>query len=221
MLNRRSLIEDRRDGLRESMIELGERVAGMVVEGLEVLRTRNLPRARSLVAADQDINDARRALEQEALLILAAHHPAGGDLRLVGVSLEMVSELERIADHAADLGRLLLRHPGWNPDSLALASLLSLGENSRRLLDAVLNGYSSGTGNGIASASWMADFAIDRHVLSTNGRIIAALHTNPASASDQVALLWMSHHLERIAERATNIAEQLAYIETGNLEALD
>ncbi|MCF1184805.1 phosphate transport system regulatory protein PhoU [Marichromatium gracile] len=221
MLDRRSLIEDRRDGLRESMIELGERVAGMVVEGLEVLRTRDLERARSLVAADQDINGARRALEQEALLILAAHRPAGRDLRLVGVSLEMVSELERIADHAADLGRLLLRHPDWNPDSRAFISLLRLGEGSRRWLDGVLNGYSHGTEKAILSASGKADFATDRDLESINDDIIAALRSDPASAADQVALLWMSQHLERIAERATNIAGQLAYIETGNLEVLD
>ncbi|MBK1710212.1 PhoU-like phosphate uptake regulator [Marichromatium gracile] len=221
MLDRRSLIEDRRDGLRESMIELGERVAGMVVEGLEVLRTRDLERARSLIAADQQINDARRALEQEALLILAAHRPAGRDLRLVGVSLEMVSELERIADHAADLGRLLLRHPGWNPDSRAFASLLDLGENSRRLLDEVLNGYSQGAAKAISSASETDYFAIDRDLDSINVDIIAALRADPASAADQVALLWMSQHLERIAERATNIAGQLVYIETGNLEVLD
>ncbi|RNE88721.1 PhoU domain-containing protein [Marichromatium sp. AB31] len=221
MLDRRSLIEDRRDGLRESMIELGERVAGMVVEGLEVLRTRDLERARSLIAADQQINDARRALEQEALLILAAHRPAGRDLRLVGVSLEMVSELERIADHAADLGRLLLRHPGWNPDSRVFASLLDLGENSRRLLDEVLNGYSQGAAKAISYASETAYFAIDRDLDSINVDIIAALRADPASAADQVALLWMSQHLERIAERATNIAGQLVYIETGNLEVLD
>lgn len=103
------LIEKKRDTLKTEILALGERVHEALTRSREALRHGDLDLARTIIEDDLIINRERRALEQQALVILAAYRPAGRDLRLIGASLEMVAEMERIADYAADIARCLQR----------------------------------------------------------------------------------------------------------------
>jgi phosphate transport system protein len=101
------LVQQKREALREGLLGMGEMVVAALRQAIDCLRGRNLELAREIVVNDNKINQFRRLAEQQALVALAAYQPAGDDFREIGATLELVSELERMADHAKDVARLV------------------------------------------------------------------------------------------------------------------
>ena len=216
------LVEKKRDALRQGVLALGEEVEVALRRSLDAVRGHDLDLARKIVDGDQAINLRRRVLEQEALLVLAAYQPAGADLRMVGAAMELVAEMERIGDYAADVARILL----LNADQVFPAPLTGfvteIGEAAVAMFRDAMVAYGR---NGGDAAMARAVAARDDQVDALQGELIAAIVTTirsePEVAAGGVALSWMAHNYERVADRATNIAEQVVYIATGQTPELN
>jgi phosphate transport system protein len=215
------LVEQRREGLRAGLVALGAEVEVALRRSLEAIQHGDLDLARQIVAGDPEINHARRALEQQALLVLAAYRPAGSDLRMIGASLEMVSEMERIADYAADVARALLRIEVAALPPELLAHCLSLGEAAIAMFTAAIEGYAHPVDAASARALAAQDDAIDAALGRLIEEVMQWIRSRPEDARLGVTLLAMAHDYERVADRATNLAERLVYIATGETPDLD
>lgn len=215
------LVDKKREALRQGILALGTQVEKALLASLETLRRHDLALARTIVNEDALINHERRAIEQQALVVLAAYRPAGSDLRMIGASLEMVSEMERIADYAAEVARALLRNANAElPESL-LERIIALGTAAVALYAESLRAYAEGADADEARAIAAGDARIDSAEQALIDEAIAWMREHPAEARVGVALLAMGHHYERVADRATNIAERLVYIATGETPELD
>lgn len=218
----RLLIEKKRQELRAGILGLSEQVASHIGRSLDALRRRDLDLAHEIVAADPAINHERRVLEQQALVILAAHQPAAHDLRLIGASLEMISELERIADHAADVGRILLRTPNLPFPDAPTQRIIQIGEAALAMFEQVMAVYAQNGSADQARAAVAREQAVDAMEELAIREVIQWLCDQlHASSLLGMQLLWIAHHYERIADRATNLAEQMVYIETGETPELN
>jgi phosphate transport system protein len=89
------LVHKKREALTQGLLQMGGLVTTALRKSIDCLRRQDLELAADIIAEDLPINQQRRMLEQECLVVLAAHQPAGQDLREIGASLELVSELER------------------------------------------------------------------------------------------------------------------------------
>ncbi|MFB1486159.1 MULTISPECIES: phosphate signaling complex protein PhoU [unclassified Thiocapsa] len=221
MSNFNLLLDKKREALKAGILALGEQVREALQRSLDVLRRHDLDLARRIVSGDAEINHERRVLEQQALVVLAAYRPAGSDLRLIGASLEMISEMERIADYAADIARILVR---CEPRSLPRGPVelcVDLGDAATAMFVAAMNAYALDADEAMARAAAARDAAIDSAERVLIEEILAWIRTNPEDARVGVSLLSIAHNYERVADRATNLAERVVFIATGHTPDLD
>ncbi|WP_295445192.1 phosphate signaling complex protein PhoU [uncultured Thiodictyon sp.] len=218
----RLLVEKKREALHGALLALGDQVELALRQSLDALREQDVDLARAIVAGDAAVNQQRRLLEQEALLVLAAYQPAGLDLRIIGASMELVAELERIGDYAADIARLLLRYaePGF-PAAL-VAPIIEMGATAVGMFCDAMVAYGRYGGDAVmARAVATRDDVVDALEGELLAAIAAAIREDPAQAAAGLALSRVAHLYERVADRATNIAERVVYIATGETPDLD
>jgi phosphate transport system protein len=221
MSDTRLLVTQKREALKAGILALGDQVGEALRKSLDALQRGDLDLARTIVSADADINHERRVLEQQALIVLAAYRPAGSDLRLIGASLEMISEMERIADYAADVARALLRQ---DPSSLPRGPLercVCLGEAATGMFSSAMSAYADGADASRARAAAAGDDAVDSAEQAVITEIMGWIRERPEDVRVGVSLLSIAHNYERVADRATNIAERVVYIATGETPDLD
>jgi phosphate transport system protein len=214
------LLEKKRDALKQALVALGEQVDAALRQSLDALLGHDLRLAREIVAGDAAINRQRRLLEHEALLVLAAYQPAGLDLRMIGGAMEMVAELERIGDYAADVARMLLIHPEEEFPAVLVEQVAAMGEAAMAMLGDAMAAYGAGDA---ATALVVAarDDQVDALLREMIDAIVELIRNAPEAAAPGIALSWIAHNYERAADRATNIAERVVYIATGETPDLD
>jgi phosphate transport system protein len=216
------LVEKKCDAVKQAVLALGEEVELALRQSLAALCGRDLGQARQIVDGAHAINRHRRLLMQECLLVLAAYEPAGMDLRLVGASLEIVPELDRIGDYAADTARILLRDDGQGFPAGLVQSIADMGEAAVAMFSDAMVAYWHSGGDAarardVAARDEQVD-ALQREVINA---IVELIRAEPEAAASGVALTWIAHLYERVADRATNIAEHVVYIATGDTPDLD
>jgi len=222
MIHTRLLVEKKRESLKHGLADLAQQVGLALEQSLEAVRSQDLALAREIVAGDASINFARRALEQEALLGLAAYQPAGPDLRSIAASMEMVGEIERIGDYAADVARILLHDESLRlPGDLA-ARIAEMGDAALAMFRDAMIAYGRDGGDAaLAREAAARDDQVDALQRAAVDAIVDWIRAHPETAAPGVALSWIAHNFERVADRATNIAERVVYIATGEIPDLD
>jgi phosphate transport system protein len=221
MTHTRLLVEKKGETLKQGLLALGDLVDVSLLKSLNALRRQDLVLAKEVVAEDAAINVERRILEQEALLVLAAYQPAGRDLRMIGASMEIIAELERIADHAADVARILLREEHGPLPQAFTDCIADMGEQARGMVRDALTAYERDGDEVLARTTAAQDDEVDALQGKAINAIVAAIRSNPDEAAAGVALSWVAHNYERVADRATNIAERVVYIATGETPELN
>ncbi len=216
------LVERKREALQQSLLALGEQVEVALRQSLTAVRERDLDLAREIVDADPAINRQRRILEQEALLVLAAYQPAGTDLRMIGAIMEMVAEMERIGDYAADVARILLLHADHAFPPALIKHVTEMGEAAVAMFRDALAAFARDGGDAmLARAVAARDDQVDALQRDMIDAIVDLIRNAPEAAAVGVALSWVGHNYERVADRATNIAERVVYIATGETPDLN
>jgi phosphate transport system protein len=221
MLNPLPLVEKKRDGLKRGLTEMGDAALAALRSSVDCLRRQDVELAHAIVAADAPIDRQRRQLEQECLVVLAAHKPAGRDLRVIGATFELVTELERIADYAVDAARSVIEvgTTRFPPEPLAL--VVQVGEEAATMFAEAMAAYGEEGDDAQARAAAAGRGALVGHAQAAVEAIGAAMRDDPEHCKAGVLLLWAVRDFQRAAARATNIAERVVYIATGDTPDLD
>ena len=214
------LVQQKREALREGLLGMGGMVVTALRQAIDCLRGRDLELAREIVANDNKINQFRRLAEQQALVALAAYQPAGDDFREIGATLELVSELERMADHAKDVARLVEEMAGLEVPPAPLLQTLDLAERALAMLEGILKAYGDQDPQQALTLA-ARDDQVDAAERDLVRDMVALIQQEPGCAEVAIRLLWVAHNFERVADRALNIAEQLVFIATGQIPELE
>jgi phosphate transport system protein len=214
------LVEKKRDHIERGLAEMGILVVEALRRSIGCLRDQDTALARAILAGDDPIDRLRRLLEQECLLVLAAHKPAGRDLRVVGATLELGTELERIADYAVDAARNVLEMGDASFPPEPLAAVVQVGEEATAMVAETLAAYGHDVDVERARTAAAGNAGVAHLVQEAVEAIIAAMQADPGSARAGVRLLWAVRDYQRAACRATNIAERVVYIATGEIVGL-
>jgi phosphate transport system protein len=209
------LVEKKRDHAEHGLTDMGAKVVAALRESIACLANQDADLARSIIAGDDPIDRNRRCLEQECLLVLAAHKPAGRDLRVVAATLELATELERIADYAVDAARNVIEMGESRFPAGPLALVVELAEEATAMVAEAMAAYGHNADGARARAAAAGNAAVMVHVRQAVESIIAAMQADPGSAPACVRLLWAVRDYQRAASRATNISERILYIATG------
>jgi phosphate transport system protein len=215
-----NLVQRRRAQLQGALGDLGKLVIDALNQSVDCLTRHDLDLAERIIEADARINQQRRILEQECLVTLAAYKPAGVDLRAIGACMELVSELERIGDYAADVARILRKSGATGFPSESVEAIVEVAEDAIAMLGETLEAFTCGSDEQSARASIAREAQVDRNEKAVTERVLAMMRTDPDFAATGTYLLWIVHNYERVADRATNVAERAVYVASGETPEL-
>jgi phosphate transport system protein len=175
--------------------------------------------ARQVVEYDAAINEAHLQIEQVCLQIMALQQPMASDLRQVTATLKIITDLERIADHAVDIARVTLRIA----DQPLIKPLVDIPEMARLAQLMVGEAVSAFVNRDKERALAMIarDHEVDRLYKKVIEDITALIQQDPANVPQGVQLLFVGNALERIGDHATNLGEWLIYLATGERAELN
>ena len=205
--------------LNESVLDMGSRTRQMVGAAVRALMDNDLDLAAEVVAGDIAIDEARRRIEKQCYALLVMEQPVAGDMRNIVAALTIVGELERVGDHAKRIAKLQQRQ-SIVPTSIPMGGIDRMCELSLKLLDRALKAYAS---RDIEAAHQVCkdDDDIDHLYKQTFNVTLSYMLENTKSIGPGTYLIQVAHELERVGDRATNIAERTIYAETGELIELN
>jgi len=203
------------ENLKKKILSLGARVEMAVHEAIRSIETRDEALARRIIDEDILIDQTEVEVEEECLKMLALHQPVAIDLRFIVAVLKINNDLERIGDLAVNIAErssFLASQPQVDvPFDFA-----QMSENTEAMLnkslDALVNMSSS-----LANEVCMSDDAIDNMNRQMFLKVQEAILKHPRHITSLIHILSVSRHLERIADHATNVAEDVIYMIEGQI----
>lgn len=212
MLQSRATLDKELSGLNADIVRLGSMADAAVERAMEALYTRDTELAMQVERDDAFINDLRFRIEEKCLLVLATQQPVAGDLRMVVTTIHVATELERIADHAAGIARLVGRLES-DPEFDTLHKLPKMAKRARKMLMESVTAFIERDAE-LARVMVGRDDKMDKHYRRLFTETLEEMRDDDYIRR-ATFLLWVGHDLERIGDRTTNIAERVVFMTTG------
>ncbi len=205
--------------LNEDVLRLGALARQAVGRAMQALLEGDEALAQDVIAQDAEINALRFAIEKHCYTLIATESPVAGDLRLVVAALIVAIDLERIGDHGKKIARTYLRMRE-DPRPVPPDYVAQLSQVALALLDRALRAY--GARDSVeAVAVCQADDQVDALYKQTFNILLEYMLEDPRLIGAAAHLLQVAHELERVGDRATNVAERVIYSVTGELTELN
>lgn len=203
--------------LEADLVLMGGLVENAVFRALDALAERNLVLSRQIIDEDDRIDDKEHEIEQACIDLIRREAPVASDLRKIMSVLFVSSELERIGDYAEGMAKISLMM-GSHPPLKKLVDIPRMAQIAvsmlKRSLDALLEGDTT-RAEEVARGLGADDDEVDALYETVKTDLIELMKQNPDNIERGTYLLWAAHNVERIADRATNIAERAIYLATG------
>ncbi|MDX1613318.1 MAG: phosphate signaling complex protein PhoU [Candidatus Promineifilaceae bacterium] len=211
-MHTRTILDRQLSEMNTDIIRLSSMVQTSLQQAMDALYDRDTPLAEEVIAADEEINAVRYEVEQDALLILARQQPAASDLRTVVAAIHLATELERIGDHASGIARLVRRMQG-EPEIDSLYKLPKMAKRALKMVDTAVQAYIE-RDTEMAESVLDRDAKIDKHYRKLFRETLEEMRDEDYLRRSTY-LLWVGHNLERVGDRAINIAERVIFMTTG------
>jgi phosphate transport system protein len=201
--------------LKKQILSLGAMVEERVRMVIRALENRDGDLAEKVTCSDWEIDEVEVAVEEECLKILALHQPVAVDLRFLSAVIKINNDLERIGDEAVNIAERVAYISKRPPVSVPVDYTVMAEKTAAMLkesLDALVNMDAD-----LAYKVGLADDEIDQLHVENYDKVKQAIKEQPDRVGYLINLLQMSRHLERIADHATNIAEEVIYMIEGEI----
>jgi phosphate transport system protein len=214
----RATLDRELKSIQDNLLRMGSLLDAAIQFAMQSLATRNASLARQVVNDDAQINKLRFEIEEQCLDVIATQQPMATDLRVVVAAMNIVSDLERMADHAAGIAKIVIKM-GDEPLLKPLIDLPRMAEECRTMTRKVLDAY---VNRDVETAKAMAkmDDVIDQFHEQIFRELLTYMIEDPKTVSRALYLLFASHNLERIGDRAVNIAERVIFMTVGEMKEL-
>ena len=203
------------ESLKKSLTEMGRSSADAVENVLEALCVADADAAAAIVKGDARINNMERDIEHRCMTLLLRQQPVAGDLRRISTAMKVVTDIERIGDHAADIAEIIphlvtVRKEG-DP---AVSQAIAMGKKAHQMiLDALAALMAE---DELAARKVIAaDDAVDYDFNAIKHQLAQEIAEDPGKVDAALDLLMVVKYLERIGDHAVNVAEWVQFVRTG------
>lgn len=214
---RKTFHESLRD-IQDDVLVMGSMVEKAISRSVEALKKRDLDMAHQVIDDDLKINEKRFNIEEKCIQLIATQQPMAGDLRTIICVLNIISELERIGDHAEGVAKIVMMI-GDEPPLKPLIDIPRMAEKTegmlRRSLDAFVNCDADAARQIVAE-----DDEVDDLYDQVFRELLTFMAEDPKTITRATRLIWVAHNLERSADRVTNICERVVFVVTGKMEEI-
>ncbi|MDH3307826.1 MAG: phosphate signaling complex protein PhoU [Acidimicrobiia bacterium] len=213
MTELRSHFYEQLQELERNLVLMGEHGVQMLTDAIGALIVSDVDAARVVMDADDVVDDLYLQVHHEWLEVMARQTPVAIDLRLMSVILHVNSHLERIADLAVTIAKITRKSEGLPHDPTIISHLQEMGDIVTSMVRAVMEAF---TARDLDAALALPE--MDRPVNRLNRRMVrkvAALSADPELLEWGVRMIVVARTLERAGDNAVDIAEQIAFLLTG------
>jgi len=208
----RRILESDEQDLKDDLVEMYRLASIALDKALQSLMKYDADTAKQVISEDKLINQLQHKIENHCIRTIALQQPVASDLRKLMSDIFISMELERIADHAAAIAAIALKFEA-PPVNRYIQPVSEMGDNCKTMLNAVMQAYDESDESLARKAAGMDD-EIDSAEQEFDDFMLREISGEAEDKVECTYLLWIAHNLERIGDRATNIAERVVYINT-------
>lgn len=198
--------------LNEEMTKMGNMIEAAIQTATQAFLAQDVKTAKQIMAGDVDVDQAQKRIEGICFQLLIQQQPVARDLRTITAAMKMVTDMERIGDHAADISEIELMLERLPP--MSNAHLREMAAETRAMLLSSIEAYVERDVRK-AQAVIDRDDVVDDLFDTVKGELIAAIRESPENGEPATDLLMAAKYFERIGDHATNIAEWAIFAMTG------
>jgi phosphate transport system protein len=211
----RAVFDRQLNNLRQGTMQLSQMVIDQVVNATSALQQHDLVLAHQVDKFDANVNKLRLELEEQCYTLMALQQPNSSDMRFIMATVSLVTNLERMGDHAAGIARLTIRMEG-KPCRVDVPEFDVMTQKAVSHLRSALDSFET-KNEKLARDIVARDVEIDQLHKQVYSRLLQSMIEAPETIECATMMLWMSHNLERYADRISNICERVVYYITGEL----
>lgn len=215
----RSSFHEQLNNLQRDILRMGVFVGEAIQNAVQSLARKDLQLARAVIDGDDTVDGMLVDIEKRCLQLMALQQPMASDLRAIGTALKIVTDLERMADHATDIAKVTIRLE----DEPLIKELVDIPRMAARVQEMTREAMEAYVNRDVARARRMIqmDDEIDRTHKMIFDELLGIMEAQPKYVKQATYLLLVSVYLERVGDHATNLGEWTVYMVTGELEDLN
>ena len=198
------------DALKEQLLLMGGRAESIVQKSIQALQRRDATLAQEVFADDRQIDRMEIEIDERCLRLLALQQPLAGDLRFITAALKITNDLERVGDHGVNIAGSALRL-AEQPLLTPLVDIPRMAELAGGMLHEALDAFvrhDAGTARRIC----MRDDEVDSLNRQVFRELASTMVEDPSTITRAMELILVARNLERVADLATNVAEEVVFI---------
>lgn len=211
----RQLFIQELEELNQNVIRMGSILEMSLNEMIVALEKLDVPMAKKIIARDDEIDLLEQHIERECITIIAKQQPLASDLRKVTSIMKIITDIERIADHCADISEYIIEIYKM-PKIKAPNHLAAMINAMKKMVTGVIDSFIT---SDLEKASYViiSDDEVDDLFRKISSELIQMMQAEKETIPQGVSYLMIIKYLERMADHATNIAEWIKFIVTGDL----
>lgn len=201
--------------LERDVLRMGSIVEEAVVKAIRALANQDLDLADEVISNDREVDLLEVQIEEKCIALLALQCPLGRDLRLIGTTLKITTDLERVGDNAVNIMEVVKRI-GHEPLIKPLIDIPRMANLAEKMLKDSLDAFVRRDVT-LAEQVRLRDDEVDEIYVGLYDELMGYVFPGGEEykVRQAINLLFISYYLERIADHATNIAERVVYLVTG------
>jgi phosphate transport system protein len=205
--------------LEGELQQMAVMVGSAVRESMDALKNRDLETSKRIVHNDIQVNRKRFEIEEKCIRLIATQQPMAVDLRILAAIINVITDLERIGDHAEGTAKISIAI-GEAPLVKPLVDLPKMTEKAVSMLERCMKAFLD---RDIETARKICneDDEVDAYYDQIYNDLVLLMIEHPKLIKDATYLIWAAHNIERTADRVTNIAERVVYMVTGKMEEMN
>lgn len=205
----RNKFDEQLKQLNNEMILMGNTIEKAIQDAISAFFNRDIEKARQIMKDDEFVDREQKVIENICFQLLIQQQPVARDLRTITAAMKMVTDMERIGDHAADISELTIAMAGSSL-TLSEGNIRTMAKETIIMLLEAVNAY---VNRNMEKAKEVIarDDVVDELFLKVKGELIGVMQTNTDYAEPAADMLMVNKYLERIGDHATNIAEWVIF----------
>ena len=201
--------------LNDELIEMGSMIEKSIETAIKALVNQDVDLARNAIEADEEIDRQERIIEDLCLKLLLQQQPVAKDLRLISSALKMITDMERIGDHASDISEITIALAD-QPYIKKLEHIQQMAKETMIMLVGSIEAFVD-KANEVIKRDDVVDDLFDK----VKKELIQMIHENADKGEQAADLLMVAKYMERIGDHATNISEWVIFSITGEHKSMN
>jgi phosphate transport system protein len=201
--------------LKKMLFEMASSVEEMIAKSIKALEENNMILAEDVIKSDEKVNEMEIEIDNQCIRILALLHPEAEDLRTVTMIMKINNDLERIGDHAANIAKMAI-YLADKPPVKPLIDIPKMAEKAIEMLQESLDSFVNKDAE-LAVQVCKKDDEVDALEPQIVRELVTYMISDPRTIDRALTLILIARGLERVADLATNIAEDAYYMASGKI----